>query len=72
MQQTPDHAQLAQLAQSQAGQQLLSLLQLSADSVQAAADKAAAGDYTQAQQLLPPLLHRADVQALLKQLEEQL
>lgn len=72
MQQTPDYSQLARLAQSEAGQRLLSLLQGSGASVQAAADRASAGDYAQAQQLLSPLLHRADVQALLKQLEGQL
>ena len=72
MQQTPNYHQLARLAQSEAGQKLLSLLQGSAESVQSAAAQASAGDYAQAQQLLAPFLHRADVQALLKQLEGQL
>lgn len=58
------------LANSDAGQQLLKLLQQSdSNALQQAADLAAAGDYRKASASLAALLDSPDVQALLKQLE---
>ena len=58
------------LARSDAGQQLLKLLQQSdSNTLQQAADLAAAGDYQKASASLAALLDSPDVQALLKQLE---
>ena len=58
------------LAKSDAGQQLLKLLRQSdGETLQHAADLAAAGDYRQASASLAALLDSPDVQALLKQLE---
>lgn len=72
MQQTPDLSQLKKMAQSSAGQQLVTLLQRSGgDSLQDAISKASAGDYAQAKNILTSLLSTPEAQALLKQLEEQ-
>lgn len=72
MQQSPDLSQLKKMAQSSAGQQLISLLQRSGgNSLQKAVAKASAGDYAQAQAVLSSLLKTPEAQALLKQLEEQ-
>lgn len=70
MQQNPDMSQLLRLAQSQAGQQLLALLQKSGGStLQEAIAQASAGDYAQAKTTLSSLLSSPEAQALLKQLE---
>lgn len=72
MQQSPDLSQLKKLAQSSAGQQLISLLQRSGgNTLQEAVIKASAGDYAQAKDILNSLLNTPEAQALLKQLEEQ-
>lgn len=71
MQQSPDLTQLKKLAQSSAGQQLLSLLQRSGgEALQSAVAKASAGDYGEAQSILSSLLSTPEAQALLKQMEE--
>lgn len=58
------------LARSDAGQQLLQLLQQSdSATLQQAADMAAAGNYQQAGSALSKLLDSPEIQALLKQLE---
>ena len=57
------------MAQSEAGQQLLSLLKQSDSAqLQNAAQQAASGNYEAARQALTPLLNSPQVQALLKQL----
>lgn len=57
------------LAQSPAGQQLIRMLQKNGGSdLQAAVEKAAAGDYAQAKQVLSTLLESADIQKMLEQL----
>lgn len=72
MQQSPDLSQLKKMAQSSAGQQLISLLQHSGgNTLQEAVTKASAGDYAQAKAVLSSLLNTPEAQALLKQLEEQ-
>ena len=70
MQQIPDMSQLLKLAQSPAGQQLISMLQQSGgNELQDAITKASAGDYSQAKKTLSSLLSSPHAQALLKQLE---
>lgn len=72
MQQSPDLSQLKKMAQSSAGQQLVTLLQRSGGaSLQDAVAQASAGNYAQAKDLLNSLLSTPEAQALLKQLEEQ-
>ena len=57
------------LAQSDAGKQLLSLLQnTQADQLQAAMDQAAAGDYEQVKKTMSSLLASPEAQALVKKL----
>lgn len=71
MQPSPDLSQLMKLAQSSAGQKLLSLLQRSGgEALQSAIAKASAGDYREAQKQLSSLLSTPEAQALLKQMEE--
>lgn len=68
----PDFQQLLQLAQSPAGQQLITMLQRSGGStLDNAVSKASAGDYAQAKQLLSSLLASPEAKKLLSQLEEQ-
>lgn len=71
MQQFPDISEVIRLAQSPAGQQLITLLQQSGGSnLQDAVSKASSGDYAQAKNMLSSLLNSPDAKALLKQLEE--
>lgn len=74
MQPTPmELAKLAQLAQSPAGQALMQLLQQQdGAALHTAMEKAAAGDYTQAQSALSGMLSSPQAQQLLRQLEEHL
>ena len=73
MQNNPDMARLLRLAQSPAGQKLMGLLQQSGDKqVNEAMEKAAAGDYDQAKQLLSALLDSREAKELLSQLGGQL
>lgn len=66
-------AKLAQLAQSPAGQALLQLLQQrDGAALNTAMEKAAAGDYSQAQKALTGLLSSPEAQQLLRRLEESL
>lgn len=70
MQRNPDMSELLRLAQSPAGQQLITLLQRSGGSeLQNAIAKASAGDYEQAKTAISSLLSSPEAQALLKQLE---
>ncbi len=73
MQPMPDIAALLKIAQSPAGQQLLTLLKSnnSAD-LDSIATAAAAGHMEEAKQKLSSLLSSQDAQALLKQLEKSL
>lgn len=67
-----DMSEILRLAQSPAGQKLLSLLQQSGGAqLQNAISSASNGDYTQAKQTLSSLLADPEAQKLLKQLEEQ-
>ena len=62
--------EVLRLARSDAGQQLLQLLQQSdSAALQKAADMATAGNYQQAGNALNKLLDTPEIQALLKQLE---
>lgn len=73
MQNNPDMARLLRLAQSPAGQKLMGLLQQSGGKqVNEAMEKAAAGDYDQAKQLLSALLDSREAKELLSQLGGQL
>ena len=66
-----DMAQLMRLAQSPAGQQLLSALQKSGgQELNAAMAKAAAGDYRQAQKAISAFLSTPEAKKLLQQLED--
>ena len=66
-----DMSELFRLAQSPAGQQLITLLQRTGgNELQNAVAKASSGDYEQAKQTLSSLLASPEAQALLKQLEE--
>ena len=70
MQSMPDMAALLKIAQSPAGQKLLSLLQGGEiDRITAAA---AAGNYEEAKKMLNTALSSPESRELLKQLEQQL
>ena len=72
MDQTPDLAQLARLAQTEDGKKLMRLLQKGGgDRLQAAAAQASQGNYDGAKALLSSLLASDEAQALLKKLETQ-
>ena len=67
-----DLAKLMRLAQSPAGQQLLSALQKSGGAeFQQAMGKAAAGDYTKAQKAVLAFLATPEAKKLLKELERE-
>lgn len=67
-----DFSDFLRLAQSPAGQQLISLLQRNGGKeLQSALSSAAGGDYSQAQKALSALLKDPQAQILLKKLEEQ-
>ena len=73
MQSMPDLNYLLKLARSDAGQQLLSLLQANGgEQLQSAVAQASGGNFDQAKQSLSALLSTPEAQALLKQLEGQL
>lgn len=64
-----DMSELMRLAQSPAGQQLLSMLQQNAGTeLQSAMAKAAAGDYSQAQKTISAFLSSPEAKKLLEQL----
>lgn len=66
-----DMAEAQRLANSPAGQQLLTLLsQQGGNELNAAVASAASGDYAQAKKALSALLQSPEAQALLRQLEE--
>ena len=66
-----DMSELFRLAQSPAGQQLITLLKRTGgNELQNAVAKASSGDYEQAKQTLSSLLASPEAQALLKQLED--
>ncbi len=66
-----DMSQIMKLAQSPAGQQLISLIQRSSrGELEQALSKANSGDYSGAKDALSTLLSSPEAQKLLKQLEE--
>lgn len=73
MQSNADHAfpiqEAMKLAQSPAGQQLIKLMQQTGGTdLQSAAEKAAAGDYSQAKQAVQALMRNPEARKLLKQM----
>ena len=73
MEPIPDLAALMKIAQSPAGQKLLSMLQSSnAGELQHIASTAAAGNLEEAKQKISSLLNSKEARELLKQLENQL
>lgn len=65
----PDLAEAMRLAKSPAGKQLLELLRKNkTDQLQAAMQKASAGDYSEARDTINAFLSTPDAQALLEQL----
>lgn len=67
-----DMSELMRLAQSPAGQQLISLLQRNGGTqLQNAVSQASAGNYDQAKQFLSAILAEPEVQRLLKQMEAE-
>ena len=72
MEPIPDLAALMKIAQSPAGQKLLSMLQASNGAqLQHIASTAAAGNLEEAKQKISNLLNSKEAQDLLKQLEKQ-
>ncbi len=73
MEPIPDLAALMKIAQSPAGQKLLSMLQSSnGPQLQHIASTAAAGNLQEAKQTISSLLNSKEARELLKQLENQL
>lgn len=73
MEPIPDLAALIKIAQSPAGQKLLSMLQSSnGPQLQHIASTAAAGNLEEAKQTISSLLNSKEARDLLKQLENQL
>lgn len=73
MEPIPDLAALMKIAQSPAGQKLLSMLQASnGPQLQHIASTAAAGNLEEAKQKISSLLNSKEARELLKQLENQL
>lgn len=71
--QQPDMQKIMALAQSDAGQKLMSALQQeNKESAEKAASLAATGDMKQAATMLSGMLQNPDIQKLLKELEKQL
>lgn len=67
-----DPAEIRKMAQSPAGQQLISMLQKSGgENLQRAMNKASQGDYGDAKAALSRLLSSPEIQNLLRQLEEE-
>lgn len=72
MQQNPDMAKLMKMAQSPAGQELLSRLQhTGGQHLQDVMSKASAGDYEEAKQALFALMQDPTMQQLLRKMGEQ-
>lgn len=72
MQSMPDLSYLMKLARSDAGQQLLALLQRNGgDQLQSAITQASGGNFDQAKQSLSALLSTPEAQTLLKRLGEE-
>ena len=73
MDQKPDLNRLVQLAQTDAGQQLLAILRRGGGSqLSAAMEQASQGNYAAAQELLSKSLSTPEAQALIRKLGEQL
>lgn len=71
--QQPDMQKIMALAQSDAGQKLMSALQQeNKESAEQAASLAASGNMEQAASMLSGMLQNPDIQKLLKELEKQL
>lgn len=69
----PNLSEIMKLAQSPAGQQLLSMLQnANQGALQDAAKQASAGNMEEVKNALSPLLSSPEIQALLKQMEGSL
>lgn len=67
-----DFKDMIELANSPAGQQLLQMVQRSDKlQMQSAMDKAAAGDYTQAKELIQKILSKPEAAALVEQLRRK-
>lgn len=73
MQNMPNISELMKLAQSPAGQQLLSMLQsVKGDALDSALAQASAGNFEEAKTTLSSLLSTPQAQTLLRQMEESL
>ena len=72
MQSNPDFAALIKIAQSPAGQKLLSMLRSSGTDLDRIASAAASGNLEEAKQSLGSMLSSKEAQELLRQLERQL
>lgn len=71
MHETPDLSRFVKIANSSSGQQLLELIKRSGGKeLRIAMAMAAAGDYSQAQTVLAPLLSTPEAKKLLAELEE--
>lgn len=69
MEKPMDYSELARLAQSPAGQKLLSLLQQTGgEELQKAVEKASMGDFSQAKKQLSTLLDSPEAKKLVKEL----
>lgn len=65
-----DLTQILRMAQSPAGQQLISMLQQqNGEALRSAMSKASAGDYSQAKKTISEFLSKPEAKALLEQLE---
>ena len=72
MQSNPDFAALIKIAQSPAGQKLLTMLRSSGTDLDRIASAAASGNLEEAKQSLSSMLSSKEAQELLQQLERQL
>ena len=72
MQSNPDFAALIKIAQSPAGQKLLSMLRSSGTDLDCIASAAASGNLEEAKKRLGSMLDDQDTRELLSQLEKQL
>ena len=71
MQQLPDMGELLRLAQTPAGRQLIAIIQKNGGNrLSDAMNKAAAGNYQEAKDVLSDILSSLEAQSLLKELED--